>query len=157
MKLKTCLLQKMLPEHKSAYGHNDITQHTTRVVQALQVSLIKTMFLLLKNAVTTEALYIHQSQRRNLLFSTWHHCIGRDMGAGTGTGTGTPIPSNTLPIHLSRYFMSCGYKLPMLPILKQLAFESFPWYITWPENNNNQLCSHSTSYYELHLFFNRTK
>jgi hypothetical protein len=58
-----------------------------------------------------------------------HHNTGPDKGAGTGTGTGTSIPSNTLPIHFSRYFMSLGYRSPMFPILKHLAFDSFPGYI----------------------------
>ena len=53
-----------------------------------------------------------------------------DIGPGTGTGTGTPIASNTLPIHFIRCLMSLGYRSPMLAILKQLAFESLPGYIT---------------------------
>ena len=62
-----------------------------------------------------------------------------DIGAGTGTGTGTPIASNTLPTHFIRCFMSLGYRSPMLPILKQLAFESLPGYITWPANKQNSV------------------
>jgi hypothetical protein len=56
--------------------------------------------------------------------------VRADIGAGTGTGTGTPIASSTLPIHFSRCFMSFVYRSPMLPILKQLAFDSLPGYIT---------------------------